>query len=196
MVHNTRPMSWKVKNSNSDLGLGSTPLDLDLSLLHFSIPNPILMLIHDVGDFGMLIVGIPAGPSLKWHLLLRFRQGHLSSIVLNLYKYLIFFFSFFFFCIHSYRFFFLIVILPFSQIFDVCLSSLLSCCLWTLTTFHWHRRLRQWRWDFALDLDSFPVFKTYVSSFIRTFVRQLPVSFSKRRCFGLSTCRGHKGGWR
>ena len=65
--------------------------------IHFSIPNPILMLIHDVGDFCMLIVGIPAGPSLKWHLLLRFRQGHSSSIVLNLYKYLIFFFSFFFF---------------------------------------------------------------------------------------------------
>ena len=29
------------------------------------------MLIHDVGDFGMLIVGIQAGPSYKWHLLLR-----------------------------------------------------------------------------------------------------------------------------
>ena len=111
--------------------------------IHFSIPNPILMLIHDVGDFRMLIVGIQAGPSLKWHLLLRFRQGHSSSIVLILYKYLIFFFFLFFFCIHSYRFFFLIEILPFSQMFDVCLSSLLSCCLWTLTTFHWHKRLRQ-----------------------------------------------------
>ena len=139
-------------NSNSDLELtmlelGSTPLDL--SLLHFSIPYQFWCW------FTMLIVGIQAGPSLKWHLLLRFRQGHSSSIVLNLYKYLIFFF----FCIHSYRFFFLIEIRPFSQMFDVCLSSLFSCCLWTLTTFHWHRRLRQWRWDFALDLDTFLVFR-------------------------------------
>ena len=69
--------------------------------IQFSIPNPILMLIHDVGDFRMLIVGIQAGPSLKWHLLLRLRQGHSSSIVLNLYKYLIFFFSFFLFSVST-----------------------------------------------------------------------------------------------
>ena len=67
--------------------------------------------------------------------------------------------------LHSYRFIVLIEILPFSLMFDVCLSSLLSPCHRTLTISHWQRCLRQWRRD--LGLDTFLVFKTYISSFIR-----------------------------
>ena len=39
------------------------------------------MLIHNVGDFGMLIVSIQAVPSLKWHLLLRCSTDHSVSTV-------------------------------------------------------------------------------------------------------------------
>ena len=47
--------------------------------INFSIHNPILMLIY---DFGMLIVGIQAVPSLKWHLLLRCSTDHSVSTIL------------------------------------------------------------------------------------------------------------------
>ena len=74
-----------------------------------------------------------------------------------------------FFPASSYRFIVLIKILPFSLMFDVCLSSLLSPCHRTLTISHWQRCLRQWRQDLGLPvgLDTFHVFKTYVLSFIR-----------------------------
>ena len=100
----------------------------------FFNPLLILMLIHDahcwysswsIAEMAS-IIAVSTGSFIK----------HCTELVQNL----IFFFSFFFFCIHSYRFFLLIEILPFSQMLDVCLSSLLSCCLWTLTIFHWHRR--------------------------------------------------------
>ena len=42
------------------------------------------MLIHDVGEFGMLIVGIQAGPSCKWDLLLRCSTDRSVSTVLPL----------------------------------------------------------------------------------------------------------------
>ena len=52
--------------------------------IRLSTLNPILMLIHDVGEFGMLIVGIQAGPSCKWDLLLRCSTDRSVSTVLPL----------------------------------------------------------------------------------------------------------------
>ena len=50
--------------------------------IHFLTRNPISMLIHNVGDFGVLIVSIQAVPSLKWHLLLRCSTDHSVSTLL------------------------------------------------------------------------------------------------------------------
>ena len=92
----------------------------------------------------------------------------------------------FFSCIHSYHFIVLIEILPFSQMFDICLpvSSLLSPCLRTLTIFHWHRRSGHWRrdllWIWILSLCSKLTFRvSYGSQSPGTG----PILWPTTRCF-------------
>ena len=160
--------------------------------IHFPTPthNPILMLIHNVGNIGMLSVGIQASPSRKWQSFIAMfhRSFGLDTAAVSYHRSLVNHsaelvkITYFFPCLHSYRFIVFIEILPFSLMFD-CLSSLVSPCLRSVTISHRQRYLRQ-KIVWMLSLCSKLTFRvSYVRSLVITLVNNQLISTQMLQSF-------------